>query len=65
MAEHDDVGVYRFGTASHRRLGAWRFKCTTIPILRRDYVLTTAERTAEFFRRYCHTDLRDSAPPAS
>lgn len=57
------------------RIGARRFKCTTIPIQRRDYgvvgaicinidvnyindyVLTTAERTAEFFRHYCHTDL--------
>ena len=57
------------------KIGARRFKCTTIPILRReygvvgavcinidvnyisDYVLTTAERTAEFFRQYCHADL--------
>jgi predicted transcriptional regulator YheO len=57
------------------RIGARRFKCTTIPILRKeygvvgaicinidvnyinDYVLTTAERTAEFFRHYCHADM--------
>jgi predicted transcriptional regulator YheO len=57
------------------KIGARRFKCTTIPILRReygvvgaicinidvnyinDYVLTTAERTAEFFSQYCHADM--------
>ena len=57
------------------KIGARRFKCTTVPILRKeygvvgaicinidvnyisDYVLTTAERTAEFFRQYCHADL--------
>jgi len=57
------------------KIGARRFKCTTIPILRReygvvgaicinidvnyidDYVLTSAERTAEFFRQYCHADM--------
>jgi hypothetical protein len=57
------------------RIGARRFKCTTVPILRReygvvgavcinidvnyinDYVLTTAERTADFFRQYCHADV--------
>jgi len=58
------------------KIGARRFKCTTIPILRKDYgvvgaicinidvnyisdyVLTSAERTAEFFRQYCHTDMQ-------
>ena len=57
------------------KIGARRFKCTTIPILRKDYgvvgaicinidinyindhVLMSAERTAEFFRHYCRTDM--------
>ncbi|HEV3181443.1 MAG TPA: PAS domain-containing protein [Steroidobacteraceae bacterium] len=57
-------------------IGARRFKCTTIPILRKDYgvvgaicinidtnyisdyVLESAERTAEFFRLYCKTDMK-------
>ena len=57
------------------KIGARRFKCTTIPLLRKeygvvgaicinidvnyisDYVLTTAERTAEFLSQYCHTDM--------
>jgi len=57
------------------KIGARRFKCTTIPIVRKeygvvgaicinidvnyinDYVLTTAERTADFFRQYCHADM--------
>jgi predicted transcriptional regulator YheO len=57
-------------------IGTRRFKCTTIPILRKDfgvvgavcinidinyisdYVQATAERTAEFFRQYSHTDMR-------
>lgn len=57
-------------------IGARRFKCTTVPILRKDYgvvgavcinidinyvsdyVTQSAERTAEFFRQYCHTDIR-------
>ena len=57
-------------------IGARRFKCTTIPIVRKDYgvvgavcinidinyirndVLSSAERTAEFFRHYCHTDMQ-------
>ena len=58
------------------QIGARRFKCTTIPILRKDYgvvgavcvnidvnyitdyVLASAERTAEFFRQYRHTDMQ-------
>jgi predicted transcriptional regulator YheO len=58
------------------RIGARRFKCTTIPILRRnygvvgaicvnidinyvsDYVAISAERIAEFFRQYSHTDMQ-------
>ena len=58
------------------QIGARRFKCTTIPILRKDYgvvgaicinidvnyicdyVQASVERTAEFFRQYCHTDLK-------
>lgn len=58
------------------QIGARRFKCTTIPILRKDYgvvgavcinidinyisdyVEASAERTAEFFRQYRHTDMR-------
>jgi predicted transcriptional regulator YheO len=58
------------------RIGTRRFKCTTIPLLRKeygvvgaicinidvnyisDYVLTTAERTAEFFSQYRHTDMQ-------
>jgi len=57
-------------------IGARRFKCTTIPIVRQGYgvvgaicinidinyidayVLKSAERVAEFFREYCHTDVR-------
>jgi predicted transcriptional regulator YheO len=57
------------------KIGARRFKCTTVPIVRKeygvvgaicinidvnyidDYVLTSAERTAEFFRQYAHADL--------
>jgi predicted transcriptional regulator YheO len=57
------------------KIGARRFKCTTVPILRKeygvvgaicinidvnyinDYVLSAAERTAEFFRQYCHVDM--------
>ena len=57
-------------------IGARRFKCTTVPIVRKDYgvvgaicinidinyirdeVLESAERTAEFFRHYCHTDIQ-------
>jgi predicted transcriptional regulator YheO len=57
-------------------IGARRFKCTTIPIMRKDYgvvgavcvnidinyirddVLTSAERTAAFFREYCRTDMQ-------
>ena len=57
-------------------IGARRFKCTTIPIVRRnygvvgaicinidvnyvsEYVLKSAERTAEFLRLYCQTDMR-------
>lgn len=57
-------------------IGKRRFKCTTIPILRKDYgvvgavcinidlnyindyVLSSAERTAEFFRQYCRTDMK-------
>lgn len=57
-------------------IGARRFKCTTIPIQRRDYgivgavcinidinyigayVTQSAERTAAFFRQYCHTDMK-------
>jgi len=56
--------------------GARRFKCTTIPIMRRDFgvvgalcinidinyvrdvVLSSPERSAEFFRHYCHTDMQ-------
>ena len=57
-------------------IGARRFKCTTMPIVRpdygvvgavcinidinyiRDYVLSSAEHTAEFFRQYCRTDVQ-------
>jgi predicted transcriptional regulator YheO len=57
-------------------LGARRFKCTTIPIVRKEYgvvgaicmnidinyirddVIKNLERTAEFFQRYCHTDMQ-------
>lgn len=57
-------------------IGARRFKCTTIPILRKDYgvvgalcinidvnyvtdyVQASAERTAEFLRQYCHSDMK-------
>jgi predicted transcriptional regulator YheO len=57
-------------------IGTRRFKCTTIPILRKDHgvvgaicinidinyisddLLQTAERTAEFFRQYCKTDMK-------
>jgi predicted transcriptional regulator YheO len=57
-------------------IGARRFKCTTIPIVRRDYgvvgaicinidvnyvteyVMASAERTAEFLRQYCQTDIK-------
>jgi predicted transcriptional regulator YheO len=56
-------------------IGARRFKCTTIPIVRKDYgvvgalcinidinyirddVLNSVQRTAEFFRHYCQTDM--------
>jgi predicted transcriptional regulator YheO len=61
-----------------RNIGARRFKCRMIPILRKDYgvagavcinvdvdvddvtdcVAESAERTAEFFRQYCHTDRK-------
>jgi predicted transcriptional regulator YheO len=59
-------------------LGARRFKCTTIPIVRKEYgvvgaicmnidtnyiqdeVLKSVERTAEFFRHYCQTDMQIS-----
>jgi predicted transcriptional regulator YheO len=58
------------------KIGARRFKCTTIPILRKDYgvvgaicinidtnyindyVLSSAERTAEFLRQYRHVDMQ-------
>jgi predicted transcriptional regulator YheO len=58
------------------QIGARRFKCTTIPILRKDfgvvgalcvnidinyindYVVATAERTTEFLRQYCRTDMQ-------
>jgi hypothetical protein len=57
-------------------IGARRFKCTTMPIVRKDYgivgaicinidtnyirdeVLQSVERTAEFFRYYCHTGMQ-------
>jgi len=57
------------------QIGARRFKCTTIPLLRKDYgvvgalcinidinyisdyVLATAEQTAEFFRLYSRIDM--------
>jgi predicted transcriptional regulator YheO len=57
-------------------IGKRRFKCTTIPILRKGYgvvgaicinidinfirddVLSSAERTAAFFRYYCQTDMQ-------
>jgi predicted transcriptional regulator YheO len=57
------------------KIGARRFKCTSIPIVRKDfgvvaaicinidinyisdYVLTSAERTAEFFRQYAQVDM--------
>jgi len=57
-------------------LGARRFKCTTIPIARKEYgvvgavcmnidinyirddVIKNPEHTAEFFRRYCHTEMQ-------
>jgi predicted transcriptional regulator YheO len=57
-------------------IGKRRFKCTTIPIVRKDYgvvgavcinidinyirddVLSSAERTAAFFRQYCQTDMQ-------
>jgi predicted transcriptional regulator YheO len=57
-------------------IGGRRFKCTTVPILRKDYgvvgaicinidinyisdhVMQSAERTAEFFRQYCKTDMK-------
>jgi predicted transcriptional regulator YheO len=57
-------------------LGARRFKCTTIPIIRKEYgvvgaicmnidinyvrdeVIKNPERTAEFLRQYCHTDMQ-------
>jgi predicted transcriptional regulator YheO len=57
-------------------IGARRFKCTTIPIVRKDYgvvgaicinidinyvseyVMASAERTAEFLRQYCQTDMK-------
>jgi predicted transcriptional regulator YheO len=57
-------------------IGGRRFKCTTIPILRKDYgvvgaicinidinyvsdyVMQSAEHTAQFFRQYCHTDMK-------
>ena len=56
-------------------IGARRFKCTTIPIQRKDFgvvgaicvnidinfvrehVLSSPERTAEFFQNYCRTDM--------
>ena len=57
-------------------IGGRRFKCTTVPILRKDYgvvgaicinidinyisdyVTQSAERTTEFFRQYCKTDMK-------
>lgn len=57
-------------------IGSRRFKCTTIPILRKDYgvvgafcinidinyisdyVVASPEHSAEFFRRYSHTDMQ-------
>jgi predicted transcriptional regulator YheO len=57
-------------------IGARRFKCTSIPIVRKDYgvvgamcinidinyvrdeVLKSAERTAQFLRQYCQTDVK-------
>jgi predicted transcriptional regulator YheO len=57
------------------KIGARRFKCTSIPIVRKDfgvvaaicinidinyisdYVLSSAERTAEFFRQYAQVDM--------
>ena len=57
-------------------IGARHFKCTTVPIMRKDfgvvgaicinidvnfisdYVLTSAEHTAEFFRQYCQIDMQ-------
>ena len=59
-------------------LGARRFKCTTIPIVRKEYgvvgaicmnidinyirdeVLQSAERTTEFLKQYCQTDMQIS-----
>src|SRR5438132_6417801 len=67
--QHEDKLNYEL------EIGSRRFKCTTIPILRkdfgvvgaicinidinyiRDWVLTSPDRTAEFFRNYCRTDM--------